>query len=154
MSVPPGSFKKSKQQSEGDSINKYMERKLNQPGFFARTGWQTWMHLALHHPKDFPIPMQQYLDTVISPLLLPTPTNSLDLMMRAWYVCYGEGMFDSQLVPFGTKQESTQEQRREKKWESLTSSMSTSLTRHILNLPGSTIAGARSRVLPPSSGET
>lgn len=142
------------EQKQQDGINKYMEARLNQPGFFMRTAWQAWMHLAIHHPNEFPISMEKYLNTVISPLLLPTPTNSLDVMLLAWYTCYGEGMFDSELVPFGHKQESTYEQRREKKWESLTSSMNTLLIRHLLNLPGSTIAGARSRVLPPSSEET
>lgn len=140
--------------AEQANVTKYLDSRLSRSGFFPRTAWQAWMHLVIHHPNEFPIPLQKYLDTVVSPLLLPTPTNSLDVMLLAWYTCYGEGMFDSQLVPFGHRQESTYEQRREKKWESLTSSMNTLLTRHLLNLPGSTIAGARSRVLPPSSEET
>lgn len=147
-------MKKPKQLTEAQQVDQYLMHLGSQPGHFARTGWQTWLHLAIHEPQSFPVPMKKFLDTCISPMLVPVPTNSLDLMLRAWWTIYGEGMVGSTLVPFGYKTELTQEQRREKKWESLTSSMNTLLTRHLLNLPGSTIAGARSRELQRSSEET
>lgn len=138
--------------TQDDLINQYLKKRLELPGYFARTGFQAWLHLALHHPETFPVSMERFLDICISPVLFPQNHSSLDAMLYSYYRVHEERMFpESQLSNWGeTPPERTYEQLREDRWKSLISSMSILLTRHILNLPGSTIAGVRSRELPQS----
>ena len=128
--------------TQDQQIEEYLKQQLARPGYFARTGWQTWQFLAISKRESFPVPLEKYLSCVIQPLLVPAGHSSLDLLLLSYYVSHGEHMFpDKFTFPF----EPSQDQLREKKWENLTSSMSTSLTLHLLNRQGSTLAGARSR---------
>lgn len=131
--------------NQNDQINAYLKQRLTLYGHFSRNGWQTWIHLVLHHPQDFPISIQQFLDNAVSPVLFPMVSSSLDGMMHSYYKVHEERMFKSTLANMNeSAPETTYDELREKRWKSLTSSMSILLTRHLLNLPGSTIAGARS----------
>lgn len=125
-------------------IDEYLKRRLQDPRHFARTGWQTWLYLALHHPESFPIELQQFLDTCVSPIMLPVPFSNLDGMMHSYYRVYETRMFSSTLAAWGeTPPEQTYEQLREKRWEKMISSMSTQLHRILINKVGQTISSAK-----------
>jgi hypothetical protein len=128
------------------NLDKYLAFRLSQPGYFARTGWQAWLHLAVNEPKAFPVKLKHFLDTVASPLLLPVGHSSLDGMLHSYYFVHGERMFSGALYDWReAPPEQTLAQLREAKWVKLTSSMSILLTQSLLNRHVSTIAGVRSR---------
>ena len=128
--------------TQDQQIEEYLKQQLARPGHFARTGWQTWQFLVIDRRESFPVSLEKYLSYVIQPLLLPVCHSNLDFLLFSYYKTHGEHMFPDRLSNY---LELTQDQLREKKWETLTSSMTTSLTLHLLNRQGSTLAGARSQ---------
>ena len=135
-------MKHTRPKTQEQQIEEYLKQQVSKPGYFARTGWQTWQELAINRRETFPVSIEKYLFHVVQPLLLPVCHSNLDLLLFSYYKTHGEHMFPDRLSNY---LELTQDQLREKKWETLTSSMTTSLTLHLLNHQGSTLVGARSR---------